>query len=253
MRHDVANDTYTLYYYDGLTVIAEKEKVGSGSWNWKRIYTVGPGVIGQICRISEWSGSAWTDTYYHYDAIGNVALRTSSSGNVIEAIDQEAYGNVKIGTQTGYHLTTKEYDADASLYYFYYRWYEAKAGIFTRVDPFYKSNIYYEPNSHKYYVYCDNNPVKKIDPDGRVSKAAAKHCLKEAKDKPNMCKGACGTNAEVDCEQAKECLEQLGITYTRSPCGYAICEIGLGEIWGINLCLHSYCCVSCGKDDKYPR
>ncbi len=172
MRYDVANDTYTFYYYDGLTVIAEKEKIGSGSWSWKRIFTVAPGFIGQIFRISEWSGSAWTDTYYHYDAIGNVVLRTSSNGNVVEAIDQEAYGNVKIGSQTGYHLTTKEYDPLSELYYFFFRWYDLKIGRFNKIDPVFRLLVLTFPRvpfSEKHpYVYVGNSPINNVDPNGEI-------------------------------------------------------------------------------------
>ena len=124
--------TSTFYYYDGLTVIAEKQKVGAGNWDWQRIFTVAPGVIGNIFRISEKSGANWTDAYYHYDAIGNVVLRTNGSGSVLESLDQEAYGNVKVGSQAGYHLTTKEYDSVPELYYFWQRWYDFSLGALSK-------------------------------------------------------------------------------------------------------------------------
>ena len=156
MRWDPYVDIKTVYYYDGLSVIAEKQKIGSGSWDWQRIFSVGPGVIGNIFRISEKSGSNWVDIYYHYDAIGNVALRTNSSG-IVEAIDQEAYGNVKVGAQSGYHLTTKEYDSISELYYFNARWYDNNIGHFNSKDPL--------PNI-KPYLFCINNPNLYIDPNG---------------------------------------------------------------------------------------
>ena len=34
MRKDVNNNTYTCYYYDGLIVIAERKKIGAGSWSY---------------------------------------------------------------------------------------------------------------------------------------------------------------------------------------------------------------------------
>ena len=154
----VQNSTYTFYYYDGLTVVAEKQKVGSGSWDWQRIFTVGLGVIGNIFRISEKSGANWVDTYYHYDAIGNVALRTNSSG-IVESIDQEAYGNVKIGSQSGYHLTTKEYDSIPELYYFCQRWYDPALRIFI------SKSILPEP-FEKSFIICENNIVNSFDPTG---------------------------------------------------------------------------------------
>jgi|GEM_PF-6082996 len=159
MRWDPYENIKTMYYYDGLTVIAEKQKVGSGSWDWQRIFTVGPGVIGNIFRISTKSGGNWVDAYYHYDAIGNVALRTNSGGSVVESIDQEAYGNVKIGAQSGYHLTTKEYDSIPELYYFWARWYDPEIRRFISQSTF-PSYIEHQ------YNYVKNKPLKYIDPSG---------------------------------------------------------------------------------------
>ena len=162
MKHDVVNDVYTMYYYDGLTVIAEKEKVGIGNWNWEKIYTVGPGVIGNMIRVSEYIDClGWEDTYYHYDAIGNVVLTTDSNGSIDEAMDQEAYGKVMTGTQDGYHLTTKEYDSHPELYYFWQRWYDPKFGKFVSRAP-YEIMIEYP------YNYAKNNPNFYFDSTGEL-------------------------------------------------------------------------------------
>jgi len=147
----------TMYYYDGLTVIAEKEKIGAGSWNWDRIFTVAPGVIGNIFRISTKSGEYWVDKYYHYDAIGNVVMTTNSQEEIDSAFEQEAYGNVKSGSPSGYHLTTKEYDSIGELYYFWQRWYDPVLGRFVSKDIL---------NNINRYKYSNNNPVIYIDPNG---------------------------------------------------------------------------------------
>jgi RHS repeat-associated protein len=36
--------------------------------------------------------------------------------------------------KSGYHLTTKEYDADIGLYYFWQRWYDPTIGRFTQAE-----------------------------------------------------------------------------------------------------------------------
>jgi len=98
MRKDVDINTYTYYYYDGLTVMAEKKKVGAGNPTWDRIFTDGPGALGNIFRISTWNGNSWDDSYYHYDAIGNVVMKSTSSAGPFTDFEQEAYGNVKVGS-----------------------------------------------------------------------------------------------------------------------------------------------------------
>jgi len=181
MRKDVDTNTYTMYYYEGLTVIAEKEKVGSGSWGWKRIFTDAPGVIGNILRISAWSGSSWNDNYYHYDALGNVVMTTLDDGTPGYKYDQEAYGNIKVGSQSGYHLTSKEYDAIGELYYFAARWYDPLLGRFISKAPL--PVIIEHP-----YIFAENNPLNRFDPSGMKSKGKTNPVQD---DFDCLCKGLC--------------------------------------------------------------
>jgi RHS repeat-associated protein len=72
---------------------------------------------------------------------------TDTSGNPYALYTMEAFGNVlEKGTSTGYssehqtdpqpyHLTTKEYESDVSLYYFNARWYDPGLGRFASRDP----------------------------------------------------------------------------------------------------------------------
>jgi len=149
MRKDVDNNTYTYYYYNGLTVLAEKKKVGAGNPTWDKLFTVAPGVIGNILRSNL--------NYYHYDAMGNLVFISDFDGTPSQSFDQEAYGNVKIGSQSGYHLTTKEYDSSPELYYFWQRWYDPIFGRFISLDPIKSKNL---------YVYCSNDPINILDPQG---------------------------------------------------------------------------------------
>jgi RHS repeat-associated protein len=63
------------------------------------------------------------------------------------------------------NFTGKEYEDDLNLYYFNARWYDPQLGRFLSEDPagivpgdFFSSNE---------YIYCRNNPVGFVDPDGR--------------------------------------------------------------------------------------
>ena len=86
-------------------------------------------------------------------------MKTDYSGNPLAAFDQEAYGIVKDGSQSGYHLTTKEYDTASDLYYFWQRWYDPEVERFISKAP-------YSPNVEHPYGYAENNPIKYIDPLG---------------------------------------------------------------------------------------
>jgi RHS repeat-associated protein len=186
-----------MYYYDGLTVIAEKEQIGLVSWSWKRIFTNGPGVIGNIFRISTWNGSSWSDAYYHYDAIGNVVMKSTSSGGPFSTFDQEAYGNVKIGSQSGYHLTTKEYDSSPELYYFWQRWYDPIVGRFISYDII---------DSINRYKFCLNNPSNNVDSDGLKSKPITGP---EAKKYLDLIRENCPINKILDDAERASCCQKL--------------------------------------------
>jgi RHS repeat-associated protein len=77
-------------------------------------------------------------------------------------LDQEAYGNVKVGSQSGYHLTTKEYDSIPELYYFWQRWYDPILGRSLSQAPY---PVFME---HP-YMFVENNPNDKLDPNGRIT------------------------------------------------------------------------------------
>ncbi|MGI8905002.1 MAG: RHS repeat-associated core domain-containing protein [Candidatus Sumerlaeaceae bacterium] len=71
----------------------------------------------------------------------------------------EAFGTVKTGSQSGAHLTTKEWDADATLYYFSARWYAAPIGRLLQLPP-------YPPWEEQPYTYAGNLPTWNVDPTG---------------------------------------------------------------------------------------
>jgi RHS repeat-associated protein len=119
---------------------------------------------------------------YDYDANGNIVLRTNSSGGVLESLDKDDYGNVQVGSQLGYHLTTKEYDSIPELYYFWQRWYDPGLGRFIQKDHIIQSIIVPgSQNQHldlireytNLYVYCLNNPINYFDLTGGCSSSSS--------------------------------------------------------------------------------
>lgn len=129
--------------------------MGAGSPTWDKIYTIAPGVIGNILKAYYNSEGH----YYHYDALGNLVFISWYDGSPDYAYEQEAYGNVKSGSQSGYHLTTKEYDLIPELYYFYQRWYDPVLGRFISTTSY---PVYVEYP----YVFVNNNPLSFNDING---------------------------------------------------------------------------------------
>jgi RHS repeat-associated protein len=244
----VDNNTYTRYYYDGLTVIAEKKKGGEeGAGVWDRIFTVVPGVIGNILCISTKSGESWVDAWYHYDAIGNVIMTSNSSSSIISSIDQEAYGNVKVGSQSSYHLTTKEYDSISELYYFWQRWYDPMLGKFISTA-LYPSHIEYP------YGYTNNNPINYIDPRGLLPEKK----LEELKRVTDHMLESCGftRNSEgkivggnkpfIDQEGIALCCEALrkmGVAIWGDPSWWQRLLIGGAAVVN-NICANDCACIN---------
>ena len=84
---------------------------------------------------------------------------TDENGTVIEEFGSDLNG---IGER--YKFTGKEQDA-TGLYYFGARYYDSMIGRFITRDPI-KGNYMY-PQTLNPYVYCLNNPLKYIDPNGQ--------------------------------------------------------------------------------------
>ncbi|MFH1776994.1 MAG: RHS repeat-associated core domain-containing protein [Candidatus Omnitrophota bacterium] len=88
---------------------------------------------------------------------------TDSAGNIIQTYDYDAFGNVTSATGSlinEYKYKTKEYSAETGLIYFGARYYNPIIGRFVTSDPL---GMVDGPNM---YLYCGNDPVNKVDPDG---------------------------------------------------------------------------------------
>ncbi|MBN2291146.1 MAG: RHS repeat-associated core domain-containing protein [Pirellulales bacterium] len=110
-----------------------------------------------------------TVKWLHYDQLGNVAGKSGSAGTSTDSYHQDAYGNVISNINTGQwassfsgrHLTTKEYDANCHLHYFWHRWYDGEVGRFLAVDP--------EWRIDHGYTLAEGNPLSWVDPTGRAA------------------------------------------------------------------------------------
>jgi len=126
-------------------------------------------------------GSARASDVVEYvitDALGNIRAIEDEQGNVIERHDYLAFGeecttgpcaaNPGVGAGQPRKFTGKERDQETGFDYFGARYYGAKIGRFTTVDPVYNWNAnLLDPQRWNRYAYGRNNPLRYVDPDGK--------------------------------------------------------------------------------------
>lgn len=106
--------------------------------------------------------------FYHPDHLGTSTFLTDFNGNAYQFFLNLPFGETMAeqkGTefyQSPYKFNGKELDEETGLYYYGARYYDPKVSVFLSVDP----------HAEKYtsvgaYVYCINNPINVIDPDGK--------------------------------------------------------------------------------------
>ena len=118
-----------------------------------------------------------SDSKYHYylkDHQGNNRVVINQSGTVEETNHYYPFGGVfaSAGNVQPYKYNGKEYDSKKGLNWYDYgaRHYDVALGRFTTVDPL--SEKYYQTSP---YGYCENNPINRIDPNGKDWKDAWPH------------------------------------------------------------------------------
>jgi len=106
--------------------------------------------------------------FYHSDHLGSSSLITDASGAIVQHLEYVPFGETFIDERrfqsswtTPYLFSGKERDEETGLLYFGARYQDSKYGIWYSVDPLAEKY----PNISS-YVYCADNPVKYIDPDG---------------------------------------------------------------------------------------
>ncbi|MCA9427661.1 MAG: hypothetical protein KC994_21455, partial [Candidatus Omnitrophica bacterium] len=186
------------YEIDGLQVYRVDEKYDSNSsstiteadgWRIKDRRTLSPALIGGLLFKEVFTYPSDTSNanaeskvyYYGYDAQGNVTTITEEyCGGTAEQFifTQDAFGNEL--TQDSFdgdswdtarddgiweHQTGKWLDKETGLYFFHARWVDPVVGRFVGRT---ELNVFRE----QAYVFCENSPTARHDPNGVLSKRA---------------------------------------------------------------------------------
>jgi RHS repeat-associated protein len=154
------NGTVTQYLNDpsGLGSV-EAEFNGSGQLI--AHYTFGPDLASAV-------PASGTPAYYHFDAAGNTAQMTTSSGTVVNSYSYLPFGE-KVTSVAGvsnpftYVAQFGVMDEGSGLYFMRNRWYNPTLGRFNQTDPI---GLTGDVNL---YRYAANNPLTFVDPNGTKS------------------------------------------------------------------------------------
>jgi len=116
--------------------------------------------------------------YYHPNHRGDTAYLTDASGVTAASYVYDAFGGLLTATNsalTAYRFSSKEWDPDAQLYYFGYRWYDPDTGTWTTKDPISFASA--DPNV---YAFVKNRPAVRCDSYGLYTNEDIERELKNA-------------------------------------------------------------------------
>ena len=105
--------------------------------------------------------------FYHPDHLGTSTALTDFNGKAYQFFLNLPFGETmaeQLGSNyynTPYKFNGKELDEETGLYYYGARYYDPRVSIWYSVDPLAEQT----PNVNP-YVYCNQNPIKYIDPTG---------------------------------------------------------------------------------------
>ena len=153
-----AGGSRTYFYYDGLRPVCEVS-VNNGSASVTAVNTFGP--TGLLAR----NVIGGQETWYQFDALGNIAQRLDADGLVLSSDQYDAWGKSQGGggppDPFGYHAQDGYYtDAETGLIFCTHRYYDPQIGRWLTRDPIGMAG------GINLYAYCGNDPINGSDPTG---------------------------------------------------------------------------------------
>ncbi len=162
-KEELPSENYYFVHDENGNVLCDIDK--EGSIKARYIYANGK-------HIAKIEGS--NKYYYHPDPLGSPLVITMEEGPLARIVKQykyRAFGELKYESGIYYdnHKFTGKEEDGTGLYYYGARYYDKSLGRWISPDPAsYPSDLRLnDPQSFNPYVYCRNNPLKYVDPDGR--------------------------------------------------------------------------------------
>jgi len=107
--------------------------------------------------------------YYHNDNLGSSNVLTDRSGQIVQHYEYATFGQSSYQNNTSAYQVSNRYtgqicDDETGLYYYGARYYDPQLGRFIQPDTAVPATT--APQTLNRYSYCDNNPLKYVDPTG---------------------------------------------------------------------------------------
>ena len=125
------------------------------------------GVFAYLDTLTNQQNATSTLYFYHPDHLGSSSWITTTNGTVKQHLHYLPWGEDFINQRASgyigarYTFSAKERDPETGLSYFGARYYTSDLSIWLSVDPMSAKYPSLSP-----YVYCADNPVKLVDPNG---------------------------------------------------------------------------------------
>ncbi|MEO8383368.1 MAG: RHS repeat-associated core domain-containing protein [Acidobacteriota bacterium] len=154
---------------------------GIGNFQWVKDYIWRDGLLLATRQPDPYASGTVATYHYHLDHLGTPRQITDATGAVIARHDYlpfgpELSGNPSEPVPTRTKFTGHERDTVADrppLDYMHARYYEGRLGRFLSVDPVLDvKRAVRSPQMWNRYSYVVNNPINRIDPDGRLVQLA---------------------------------------------------------------------------------
>jgi RHS repeat-associated protein len=156
----------TRLVYDGLLAIQERDAANTPLVTYPRgldlsLSLQGAGGIGGLLGRTDAHGT----TYYHADGGGNVTALMDNRGDVVARYLYAPYGNLigqwgALADANRYRFSSKEWQFNAGLYYYGYRFYDPNQQRWVNRDPI------AEHGGINLSQFVANNPLGFVDPLG---------------------------------------------------------------------------------------
>lgn len=154
------------YIYDGNDVLLDL----NADWSVATTYLNAPGIDNHLRQTNSATGVS----YFLTDHLGSTAALTDATGNIVEQIAYDSFGNSTGSARTRYGYTGRERDPDTGLMYYRARWYDPQVGRFISED-----SVEFT-GGQNWYAFVSDNPINFTDPFGLWETAAHNEIIEQA-------------------------------------------------------------------------